>query len=172
MDIPATNVFRPLLLEVFADLLAHAPLDLHQAFFLPLFVRFRKETVAVVWVHVPKHGAAQVGDAESLEKAVPPAHPAVVVGIQHRHAVLGSSGLCRAGHASAPGILERHLLPVPFHPVEAPVFFVGEDGGWVLFSQARRHGKAAGASANYDDVVDKRHIWRWANMRCGRSAAG
>src|SRR5690349_3526946 len=97
----AADVLPSPLLQVLTDFLAHTPFDFLQLALPPLLVSPRQEAVAVVGIDVPKHGTAEVLNLKRLEQAVPPAHPVVVLGVEHDHAVPVVSGVCSRGYPAA-----------------------------------------------------------------------
>lgn len=94
----------------------------------------RQQRITIKRINMPKHRTPQVGDIIHLEQSIPAAHPRVAISVKHKHSILGFLSASLGGTClSAADVLEGHLVAVLGDPVEATVFFVGEEGGGGVF---------------------------------------
>lgn len=138
-----------------ANLLTNAMANLNQLVLTAVHIRMRKQSIPILRINMPKHGTPQMRNVIHLEQPLPPSHPVAVISVEHEHAVLGLTlGFAAVCYFAAARVLEGHFVAVFAYPVEAAVFFVGEEGGWGVFTETGGYGEAAGAGAYDEDIID------------------
>jgi hypothetical protein len=120
-----------------ANLLAHTIPNLNKFILSIIRISMRQQRITIKRINVPKHRTPQVRDIIHLEQPIPTTHPRIAISVKHKHFILwfllsaGLGGRC----LSAADVLKRHLVAVLGDPVEATVFFVGEESGGSVFVQ-------------------------------------
>lgn len=120
---------------MFTNLLAHTIPNLNQFIRSIISIRMRQQRIPIKRINMPEHRTPQMRDIVHLEQPIPAAHPGIAICIENQHFILRFCSVLGWRDFTAADVLEGHFVAVLGDPVEATVFFVGEERGGGVFVQ-------------------------------------
>jgi hypothetical protein len=93
----------------------------------------REQRIPIERINMPEHRTSQMRDIIHLEQPVPAAHPCIAICIKNQHFILRFCSVLGRRDFTAADVLQGHFVAVLGYPVEATVFFVGEECGGGVF---------------------------------------